>query len=72
MMTIEDSIEYLIKRIAEDFLRADKIGLRRTQTAAGVLMAAAETIRDKETAHRFRSLAAQAANKIEELDENGR
>lgn len=69
-MNVDDILEYLTKCIAEEFLRADKTGLRRTQTTAGVLMAAAESIQEKETASRFRSLAAQAANKIEELDED--
>jgi hypothetical protein len=69
MLTIEYIEEYLIHSIAEDFLRSDKIGLHRTQTTAGVLMAAAESIKDKNVAFRFRQIAAQAANKIEELDE---
>ncbi len=69
MLTIEYIEEYLTHSIAKDFLRADKIGLHRTQTTAGVLMAAAESIKDKDTAFRLRQLAAQAANKIEELDE---
>lgn len=70
MITVENIIEYLTHSIAQDFLRSDKIGLRRSQTTAGVLMAAAESIKDKETAYRFRQLAAQAANKQEELEED--
>jgi hypothetical protein len=69
MITVEQIKEYLTSTIAEDFLRADKIGLKRTQTAAGVLMAAAESLGDKEAVHQFRLIAAQAANKQEELDE---
>jgi len=69
MITVEQIKEYLTSTIAEDFLRADKLGLKRTQTAAGVLMAAAESLGDKEAAHQFRLIAAQAANKQEELDE---
>lgn len=71
-MNIDEITDYLTKCIAEEFLRADKVGLRRTQTTAGVLMAAAESLQNKEIALRFRSLAAQAANKIEELDEDFR
>jgi hypothetical protein len=70
MITIEDVIEQLTEEIARDFLRADKLGLRRTQTAAGVLMAIAQAKGDKDTAYRFRVLAAQAANKQEELDQD--
>lgn len=68
MLTVEQIIEYFQKTIAEDFLAGDKVGLRRTQTAAGVLMAAAEVAGDKATAMRFRQLAAEAANRQEELD----
>jgi hypothetical protein len=72
VLTIEQIIEYLEKTIAEDLLRGDKIGLKRTQMAAGVVMAAAEANSDKETAQRFRLVAAHAANKLEELEnENG-
>ncbi len=71
MLTIEQVIEYLEKTIAEEFLVGDKVGLKRAQTAAGVMMAAAESIRDSETVQRFRLVAAHAANKIEELNEQG-
>jgi hypothetical protein len=70
MVTIEQMIEYLEKTIAEDLLRGDKIGLKRTQTAAGVMMAASEANGDKETAQRFRYVAAHAANKLEELEKD--
>ncbi len=69
MLDIESIADFLTRSIAEDFLRSDKIGLKRAQTAAGVLMAAAQSVQDKETAQRFRLLAAQAANKLEELNE---
>jgi hypothetical protein len=69
MMTVEDIFEYFNKAIAEDFLRADKLGLKRVQTAAGVLMVAAQEAGDKETMQRFRIVAAHAANKQEELGE---
>lgn len=67
MLTIEQIIEYLERTIAEDFLAGDKVGLRRSQTAAGVIMAAAQASGEKDTAFRFRVLAAEAANKLEEL-----
>lgn len=70
MITVEQIKEYLTSTIAEDFLRADKPGLKRTQTTAGVLMAAAESLGDKDTAYQFRLIAAQAANKQEELNNN--
>jgi hypothetical protein len=69
MISTEETMEYLTRTLAEYFLRADKIGLKRIQTTAGVLMAAAESLKDKETAFHFRQIAAQAANKIEELEE---
>lgn len=69
MLTVEHIIEHLTKDIAQDFLRADKLGLKRVQTTAGVLMAIADVEGDKDTSQRFRVLAAQAANRQEELDE---
>jgi hypothetical protein len=71
MLTIDQVVEYLERTIAEEFLVGDKVGLKRAQTAAGVIMAAAELERDRETAQRFRVVAAQAANKLEELNEQG-
>jgi hypothetical protein len=70
MLTVPQIVEYLEKVIAADFLAGNRAGLRRTQTAAGVLMDAAQFAGDKETAMRFRVLAAQAANKNEELEPN--
>jgi hypothetical protein len=70
VLTIDQIVEYLERTIAQDLLSGDKTGLKRTQTAAGVLMAAAESTRDKETAQRFRIVAAHAANKLEELEKD--
>ena len=49
-------------------LAGNKLGLKHTQTAAGVIMAAAESVKDGATAARFRSVAAQAANKLEDVE----
>jgi hypothetical protein len=70
MLTIDQVIDYLEETIAADLLRGDKVGLKRTQTAAGVMMAAAEARADKDTAQRFRYVAAHAANKLEELEKD--
>lgn len=70
MLTVEDIIAYLQKSIAEDHLAGDKVGLRRTQMAAGALMAAAEVNHDKDMALRFRQLAAEAANRQEDLSDD--
>lgn len=67
MLTVENIFEYTERIIAEDRLRGNRAGLRNTQYACGFLMTAAENVGDKETARRFRILAAQAANKSEEL-----
>jgi hypothetical protein len=67
MLTTEKLIEYIEKVIAEDVLSGDRLGLKNTQRAAGFLMSAAEYAGDKELARRFRILAAQAANKDEQL-----
>lgn len=69
-MTIDELIEYLNKEIAQDFLQGDKVGLKQLQTTAGTLKAAAEAHEDKPLAHKFRIVAAQAANKLEELNED--
>lgn len=67
MLTTEKIIEYLELVIAEDRLSGNRAGLKNSQTAAGFLMAAANAAGDREMALRFRVLAAQAANKREEL-----
>lgn len=68
MVTIDQIVGYIQQIIAEDRLTGNTEGLRRTQLAAGVLMAAAKAAGDRETTQRFQILAAQAANKQEELE----
>jgi hypothetical protein len=67
MLSLEQIIAYTQRVIAEDRLAGNRAGLRNTQLACGFLMTAAEQSGDKETARRFRILAAEAANKNEEL-----
>ncbi|MEP7187563.1 MAG: hypothetical protein ABI901_00065 [Roseiflexaceae bacterium] len=67
MMTIDQIREYLERVIAERRLSGDRVGLKELQIAAGFLMAAADYAGDKDSALRFRVLAAEAANKREEL-----
>jgi hypothetical protein len=67
MVTAEQILEYTERVIAEDRLSGNRAGLRNTQIAAGFLMAAANAAGDKETAYKFRVLAAEAANKNDEL-----
>jgi hypothetical protein len=67
MVTTNQILEYLELLIAERRLSGDDVGLKELQTAAGFLMAAANNAGDNGTALRFRVLAAQAANKREEL-----
>jgi len=67
MLTAEQIVEFMERVIAEDRLSANRAGLKNTQVAAGFLMAAANYAGDKEMARRFRVLAAEAANKNEEL-----
>lgn len=67
MLTVEQIIQHIERVIAEDTLSGNRLGLKNTQRAAGFLMTAAEAHGDKELARRFRNLAAQAANKYEEL-----
>ena len=66
-LTNDQIIEFLERVIAEDTLSGNRAGLKNSQTAAGFLMAAANYAGDKETAYKFRVLAARAANKNEEL-----
>jgi hypothetical protein len=68
MLTVEQIIEYIEHTIAEDRLTGEIVNLKQLQTTAGILMLAAEKHGDKQTAYRFRVLAAQAANKREELE----
>ncbi|HMP41184.1 MAG TPA: hypothetical protein PKA05_12440 [Roseiflexaceae bacterium] len=69
MLTIDQIIAHLERTIAEDRLAGNRYGLKNAQTAAGFLMAAAQAADDKGLARRFQILAAQAANKAEELDD---
>ena len=67
MVTTEQIYEYLERLVAEGRLSGDQYNMKQVQTAAGILMSAANAYGDKETANRFRFLAARAANKHEEL-----
>ena len=66
-MTIDQIIDFMQRVIAEDRLSGNRASLKNTQIAAGFLMSAANYASDKATAQRFRLLAAEAANKNEEL-----
>jgi len=70
MLTVAQIIEFLTQMLAEDRLQGDKVGLKHVQTTAGLLQAAAEAAGDKDTAYKFRLLAAQAANKQESLEKD--
>ncbi|NJN19450.1 MAG: hypothetical protein HC822_25995 [Oscillochloris sp.] len=67
MVTVDQIRSYCERMIAEHYLSGNAEGLRETQLALGVLMHAAEAAQDKDTARQFRVLAAQAANRREEL-----
>jgi hypothetical protein len=67
MLTTEQVVEFMERVIAEDRLSGNRAGLKNTQVAAGFLMAAANFAGDKDTAFKFRVLAAEAANKREEI-----
>lgn len=67
MLTIDQIFEFVERVIAEDRLSGNRAGLKNTQIAAGFLMAAANYAGDTASARRFRILAAEAANKNEEL-----
>ncbi len=67
MLTAEQIIDFMERVIAEDRLSGNRAGLKNTQIAAGFLMAAANYAGDKDSAYKFRVLAAEAANKNEEL-----
>jgi hypothetical protein len=67
-MTIEQLFRYLEMVIAEASTAGDRTRLSRAQTTCGVLMDAAMNANDRETAARFRALAAKAANYIEEIE----
>jgi hypothetical protein len=67
-MTVEQIFGYLERIIAESSVASNREALRRAQTAAGVLMDAANYANDRETATRFKVLASKAANYIEEIE----
>jgi hypothetical protein len=71
MLTTEQIVEFMERVIAEDRLSGNRAGLKNSQVAAGFLMAAANYFDDKSTAFKFRVLAAEAANKNEELSGEG-
>lgn len=62
MLTVDQIAQYCEQEIARLQLAGDREELRRLQLAIGVLMKAADQVRDSETAMRFRILAARAAN----------
>ncbi|MGB9737084.1 MAG: hypothetical protein C0184_02050 [Chloroflexus aggregans] len=62
MLTINAIAQYCEQEIARLQLAGDREELRRLQLAIGVIMKAAEQVSDRETAMRFRVLAARAAN----------
>jgi hypothetical protein len=66
-LTTEQILDFLERVIAEDTLSGNRAGLKNSQTAAGFLMAAANYAGDKDSAQKFRVLAAKAANKNEDL-----
>jgi hypothetical protein len=68
MLTIEQIFAHAERTIAQRFLSNDREGLRRMQLALGELMHAAEDASDRESAMRFRVLAAKAANQRESLE----
>lgn len=70
MLTVDKIFEFIERVIAEDRLSGNRLGLKNIQTAAGFLMEAANYAGDKAAARRFRILAAEAANKREELGED--
>ncbi|MDW8214290.1 MAG: hypothetical protein RMJ55_12090 [Roseiflexaceae bacterium] len=68
MVTVEQILEYLERRIAEHHLAGDRLALKRDQDVAGFLMAAARDSGDKQLALRFQVLAARAADMREQLE----
>ncbi|NTW01462.1 MAG: hypothetical protein HGA19_09145 [Oscillochloris sp.] len=67
MLSIDQIIAHMEREIAQGRLEGRRDELRQLQYAAGMLMRAAESVRDKDTARRFRLVAAQSANLQEEL-----
>lgn len=69
MVTVEQIMDSLRQAIASQREASDVAGLRETQIAAGVLMNAATWVHDKETAHTFQVIAAEAANAQEDIED---
>jgi hypothetical protein len=67
MLTIDQIIVHMEREIAQNRLEGRRDELRQLQYTAGMLMHAAEEVSDKDSARRFRLVAAQAANMQEEL-----
>ncbi len=65
MLNEDTIIEYFEHTIAEYQLNGNVAGLKQIQTAAGVLMGAAERAGDKPLVKRFQIVAARAANTAE-------
>ncbi|MBO9322158.1 MAG: hypothetical protein J7457_08515 [Roseiflexus sp.] len=72
MVTVEQILEYLERRIAEHHLAGDRLALKRDQDVAGFLMAAVRDLGDKHLALRFQVLAARAADMREQLEKNAK
>lgn len=68
MLTVDQIVAFSERTIAAKFLAGDREGLRRLQLALGVLIEAAQDVGDRESATRFRRLAATAADKQEALE----
>lgn len=68
MLTIDNIVGHFEKVIAAERLAGHAETLRRVQLAAGMIMEAAQASGDQDTAARFRLLAAQAANRREEVE----
>jgi hypothetical protein len=67
MLSIDQIITHMEHEIAQGRLEGRREELRQLQYAAGMLMRAAEGAGDKDSARRFRLVAAQSANVQEEL-----
>jgi hypothetical protein len=68
MVTADQILSYCEREIAARHLAGDKEGLRRIQLALGVLMDAANSAGDSDSAARFRNIAAKSANLQEQIE----
>jgi hypothetical protein len=71
MVTADQILAYCEREVAERHLAGDKEGLRRMQLALTVLINAAQSASDRDSAARFRTLASKAANFQEQLEGEG-